>query len=363
MRRYYVKCGQENIRRLSHLNIKNIKKSEGYFAFYADRKSIEQIKDFPNTEYYDRFRYAVKAIIKKHLIAIIGCLLIVIALVNQNISVAAVRFTDSDTYDEAVLEYLEKYYRRIGPFCYLNANLTDINYDLRSTFYHYEWIGVRKSGAVLYLDIKKLINPPRLEDPTPGALYAETEGIIKKYHVEKGTVVIHEEQYVRPGDLLISGEVVHYNNEIEPVRAKGYVIAEVLKYHDYTVPKTTTDLIRTGKLEIVKAYILCGRQINKTPSQFENYVVEAGAAKGGKLFQIKTFYRYELKEVTTVYTEEEAVEYSKSLVYKAFRADKTVDKERIVFIKHVRTEQDKDYYYIRLIVKSYQNIARFVPYQ
>ena len=363
MYRYYVKTAKANLPYLNGLQIKDLKEENGNIEFYATEKSLKKIESLIEVESFDRRRHFIARFMRKHLVAVIGCLLIVLALVNLNMSVAAVRFTDSDTYDQEVLTYLEKYYRRVGPFCYLNANLTDINYDLRSTFYQYEWIGVRKNGAVLYLDIKKLTNPPRDEPTAPGALYAKKEGIVKEYHVEKGTVLIQEEQYVNRGDLLISGEVPHYNDVVEWVRAKGYVLAEVLQYHDYTVPKKTSELIRTGRLEIYKAYVLFGRQINKTPSQFENYVVEEGPTKGGKIFQIKTFYRYEIKEVSTVYNEEEAVEYAKSLVYKEFRHAKTVEKERIVYNRLVRIEADENYYYIRLIVKSYQNIAEFMPYQ
>ena len=146
-----------------------------------------------------------------------------LALINLNIGVAAVRFTDEDTYDAAVLAHMERYYRRVGPFKYLNASLSEINYDLRSAFYHYEWIGVRKHGAVLYLTLRKSLTSRR-KAKRLGSLYAKTEDC-QEYHVVKGTVVIQEEQYVAAGDLLISGEVSHYNNETEFVRATGYVLA------------------------------------------------------------------------------------------------------------------------------------------
>jgi hypothetical protein len=363
MGRYLVKTGRANLPFLSHLKVRNLVETEEGLMFQTDRKSLEQIKDFPDTTYHDRHKLIRDAFIRKHLTAVIGCLLMTLALINMNMGIAAVRFTDADTYDEAVLAHMEKYYRKVGPFRYLNASLSEINHDLRSTFYQYEWIGVRKNGAVLYLDIKKLENPPVEHESTPGAMYAKTEGIVKEYHVVKGTVVIQEEQYVAAGDLLISGAVQHYNNEVELVRATGYVLAEVLRYHDFTIAKQCADVVRTGRLEIVKAYVLFGRQINKTPSAFENYVVEEGRTIGGRVFQIKTFYRYELKDVTTRYDADDAVNYAKSLVYKEFRAEKTIPKERIDFIRLVRLTEDDDYYYVRLIVKSYQNIAHFVPYQ
>ena len=66
-----------------------------------------------------------------------------------------------------------------------------------------------------------------MEDKTPGSIYAKESGIVKKYHVERGLVLVQEEVYVEKGTLLISGELIHLDSTVENIRAKGYVIAEV----------------------------------------------------------------------------------------------------------------------------------------
>jgi len=362
MKQFYVKTKKGNLRALSGHDLKDLHSDGDYLEFRTNKTSLEIIKDLPETTYYNKSTFLIKEFFKKHIVALIGTLLLILALINQSLSVYSIRFIEEDSYDEEVLNFLEQYYYYIGPFRYLKGNLKDINNDLRSTFYHYEWIALQKSGAILYLDIKEMSNIPIEEDKEIGSLVAKNEGIIKEYHVTKGTVVIQEEKYVNAGDLLISGEVKTYNNEVEFVRATGYVLAEVLEYKDYVIPKKTFALMKTGKIEIYKAYILFGKQINKTPSTFENYLVEEGKEVGGSAFKIKTFYRYEIKDVTNTYTSDEAISYAKSLVSKEFRNEKTIDKERIIYNKLVRIEEDDDNYYIRLIVKTYKNIAMFLPY-
>jgi len=360
-KKYKVSTSKKNLQLLNHYNLKHVRLKEDRIEFITDSETFEKIKDILDLNYLDLTTTAFRQLFKKHLITIIGAILIFLALVNQSVSIVEVRFTNPDTFDQEVVDYLDRYYRRVGPFSYLNENLNTINFDLRSEFYQYEWIGIRKRGAVLYLDIKKLVNPPKVEDDAPGSYYAKYDGIIQRYHIERGVVVVQEEQYVSRGELLISGDIVHYNNEIEKVRAKGYVIAEVLQYKDYTIKKSQSEVKRSGKMEIVKDYYLFGIKISKDKSDFDSFDVEAG--KDTNFFDIiktKKYYRYETKEIKNTYNSNQAVEYAKSFVYKEFRNSKINEFEKIIFNNLVKIEEDDNYYYVRLIVKSYQNIAVFV---
>jgi sporulation protein YqfD len=312
-------------------------------------------------EFVDLTTKSLKLLLKRHLITIIGVLIIITTLISQSFSIRKITFTDPDTYNSEIIEYLEKYFDYIGPFGYLNKNLNEINFDLRSEFYHYEWIGVRRKGAILYIDIKEIKNEPIEEDKTPGSIYAKDSGIVKRYHVESGFVLVQEEVYVEKGSILISGTITHYDNSIENIRAKGYVIAEVLKYHDITVPKEKVEIVRTGKMESKKVYSLFSKGINKLETSFSDFEIEEGEIKTIGFLKIQKQYFYEIREVKTIYSEEEAISYAKSTVIKEFRKNKVNQFEKIIFNNLVRIEFDGTYYRIRLIVKTYQNIAEFIP--
>ena len=364
MRKYRVKTSKHNLYALNHFNIKHVRIIEDNLVFFTDEKSLEKMKIKVDLEYEDLAKKKLKEVLRKHLITIIGALLIIMALINQSQSIVDVRFTNKDTYDEEVVEHLEKYYKRVGPFKYLTTNLNEINLDLRSTFYQYEWIGLRKEGAYLYLDIKRMVNPPIVEEKTPGSYYARKDGIVKMYHLEKGVVVVQEEQFVHKGDLLISGEIIHYNNKLELIRAKGFVIAEVLEYKDYTISKEIIEIIRSGKMKSQTQIFLFGKHINKEKIPFENYEIEEVSLKKflGNLFVIRKVNIYEIKEVRNVYNEEEATQYALSHVYRDFRAEKTNEFEKIIYNNLVKIEEDENYFYVRLIVKSHLNIAKFIPF-
>jgi sporulation protein YqfD len=361
MKRYLVKTAKDNLTRLNHFRIRQLRINED-LEFYTDRRNLEAMQKVFELEYVDRYRNAWRSLLRKHLITVIGAVLIMLALINQSQTIRRIEFTDPDTHNEEVLAFLNQYFRRIGPFTYLKGNLTTINNHLRSEFYQYEWIGVRRKGAILYLDIKEIVNNPLPDDKTPGSLYAKESGIVKRYHVESGVVLVQEEVYVEKGTLLISGEIVHYNNRIEQVRAKGYVIAEVLKYYDFKIPKTRSEVIKTGKMQSSKEYFLFSFRLNQKTSFYPEEEVQADddVLYFGFL-HVRKNYHYEIKEVRTDYSPEEAVRYAKTMVTREFRKNKVSKFEKIVYNDLVKIEVGENFYHIRLIVKTYQNIAEFVP--
>ncbi|MGI6767643.1 MAG: sporulation protein YqfD [Bacilli bacterium] len=361
MKKYAVSTAKSNLIHLNRFRIKNLRVVEEKLEFITDKRNLEEISKIIPLEYLDLTTSKLKTVVKKHLITIIGTLIIIFALIIQSKSIREVIFTDPDTYNPEVLSYLDKYFDRFGPLGFLKENLTTINTDLRSEFYHYEWIGIRRNGATLYIDIREIKNAPIVEDKTPGSIYAKESGIVKKYHVERGLVLVQEEVYVEKGTLLISGELIHLDSTVENIRAKGYVIAEVLRYHDYTIRKVKVETVRTGRMEIKKNYYFFSKKLNKHKVSFQEYESETGELKTLGLIKIEKEYFYEIKEVKTVYSEEEAIAYAKSQVVKAFRKNKVSPLEKIIYNKLVKIEFDGTYYRVRLIVKTYQNIAEFIP--
>lgn len=363
LKKYHCYTSINNLESLSKYKVSNVKVIDEQISFYCDKANYnELVKTITLEEKEIRYSKLVN-ILKKHLITILGLLLITIALINQSNSIVGVRFTNTDTYNEEILNYLNKYYKTVGPFHYLNEDLTTINTDLRKTFYQYEWIGVSKNGSYLYLDIKEINNPSFENDPRSGSYYAKYDGIVKRYHLEKGIVLVQEEQYVAKGEKIISGAIPYQNQEIEYIRAKGYVIAEVLQYKEFRFPKTQLKIERTGKMIPAGELYIFNKRIGNNKNTFSEFVIEENNVFN--LFNIikkKDVYYYETKNIKNVLSEEDAINYAKSLVEKEFRAQKVNPFEKIIFNELVKIEvEDNDYYYIKLIVKTYQNIAEFIP--
>ena len=362
LKKYFCKTNISNLELLSQYEVSDLKRVDDNIYFYLNEANYLALSKIIVLEAKEIKCTRIINLLKKQLITIIGLLLITLALINQSIAVIGVRFTNNDTYNENILIYIEKFYKNIGPFSYLNEDLTTINTDLRKTFYQYEWIGIRKKGSYLYLDIKDIKNTNYEEDPRPGSYYATYSGIIKRYHVEKGIILIQEEQYVSSGDTLISGRIPHYGEKEEFIKAKGYVIAEVLEYKEYVVPKENLEIIKTGKLIKSTDVYLFNKKIGVNKNTFFEFDKEEQSKFNIlNIFHLRDVYYYETKSVKTIYTKTDAIDYTKSLVIKEFRSNKVNPFEKIIFNELVKIEEDNQNYYVKLIVKTYQNIAQFIP--
>lgn len=360
--KYLCSTEKRNLVYLSKAKIKNLKVVDDKLEFECGKEELNSLLKQIEIEAIEIGKNKLVNLLKKHLITIIGCLLICFSLINLNHSITHIKFTDPDTYNQEVVDYLNKYLKKVGPFSYLTDNLSNINLDLRKTFYHYEWIGIRKNGSYLYLDIKEITNENYDNDPRVGSYYAEFDGIVKKYHVEKGIILVQEEQYVAKGEKLISGQIPKYGGSFDYVRAKGYVIAEVLKYNEFRFPKTQNIKQKSGKVINTNEIYLFGKRISRNKNTFNEFDKEEKVIINFfDIFKIVNVFYYEVKTVSNTLNEEEALKYAKSIVEKEFRKNKVNEYEKIIYNDLVKIELENNMYYVKLITKTNQNIAKFIP--
>lgn len=69
------------------------------------------------------------------------------------------------------------------------------------------WVGVRQRGTTYYLEgVEKLVVKEE-EIPGPRNLVATKKGVIKNMYVANGKPMVRVNDYVEPGDILVSGEI------------------------------------------------------------------------------------------------------------------------------------------------------------
>ncbi|KPH75875.1 MULTISPECIES: sporulation protein YqfD [Bacillaceae] len=92
------------------------------------------------------------------------------------------------------------------------------------------WVGVNQRGTTYSLEgVEKLIVKEE-EKQGPRNLIATKKGVIKKMYVAKGLPMVQVNDYVEPGDLLVSGKISSNDQEEESEKEKekkvNYVAAE-----------------------------------------------------------------------------------------------------------------------------------------
>ncbi|RKQ37825.1 sporulation protein YqfD [Oceanobacillus halophilus] len=69
------------------------------------------------------------------------------------------------------------------------------------------WVGVDQKGTTYYLEGVEKVIVKEAEKNQPRNLIATKKGVIKRMYVAKGLPMVQVNDYVEPGDLLVSGEI------------------------------------------------------------------------------------------------------------------------------------------------------------
>ena len=170
-----------------------------------------------------------------------------------------------------------------------------------------DWLEIEVVGMKYVIRFEERIIKSDVIEDSYCNLYAKKNGVIKSIHVNKGEARVAIGDYVREGDLLISGDVILNENSVDKVCASGEVFAEVWYQNvvkiplKYNVDKYTGEVRYNFLLEYDnnKEYILINR--------LDNY-------KGDKslLFDLFGYKLYmekqmEVRKKSKIYSEEDAI--------------------------------------------------------
>lgn len=360
--KYLVKMKFNDYKNIKNIKATNIFINENEISFKTDQKSLNILRNrFEYIYFQNILKTKLKNIFLNHFMTIIGIIIFSLFIFILSKTIVKVEFSDENTYDSDVYEKVIKELDSIGPFKFLNKDLKEIDSDLKKLFYHYEWIGIKRKGTVLLIDIvESNLKDNEDEKNIVGSIYSKYDAIVKKYYLSKGIINVTEEQYVNKGDLLISGMIKHYNNEIEMVKADGVVIGEVLKYYDLVINKEEITEIRNGKIYYQDFLFFKDKRIGKEKNKFDSfdYVLEERFSLFG-IIKINRIYYYEKEIVNNIYNLDDAITLGKSKIYNQFYNNKISDIENIKYIKLVRNYEDDKKIYLKFVIKSEESIGEF----
>ncbi|MEG0995124.1 MAG: sporulation protein YqfD, partial [Bacilli bacterium] len=110
-----------------------------------------------------------------------------------------------------------------------------------------EWLEIEKKGVkyIVHLTLRKIINPST--DILPQNIVAAKDGMIINITASQGEVVKKKYDYVKKGDILITGVIKNGDLFMKNVKALGKVEAEVWYQSQIEMPLYFYDAKETGK--------------------------------------------------------------------------------------------------------------------
>ncbi len=176
------------------------------------------------------------------------------------------------------------------------------------------WAAVNIEGVRATVNISEALgnkNPPE-EDCN---LIAERDGVITKFGVTSGTIVVKLGQTVKKGDLLVSGVTEYKDGTYKFGHSAGEVIAETVREIEFFLPFIQQRTVRANKPLVRRVFSVFGINIplylGSIERPYETEQVEIKYQNGEMYLPVKItetyFYKTEIEEYTITSAEAEAI--------------------------------------------------------
>ena len=222
------------------------------------KEDYEKIKEF-KTQYKFPIikRYGIDSLfytIRYHLVFLICCVLgygILLLLSNLIFSITVVH-NDASLRNLIVKELKHYGVSRYHPFVSYSKKEKILERIKENHKDRIEWIEMTRDGVRYVVNVEERIQKENQNSNALQNIVAKKKGIIKKIQAKEGEVVKRVNDYVNPGDIIISGNITKNEKVKAQTRADGVVYAETWYVSKVRMPLKYKNEKYSGK----KRYIL-----------------------------------------------------------------------------------------------------------
>ena len=301
----------------------------------------------------------IKETYKQNKFLIISFLISLILLFNLTNTIYDIQI---NTQDENLKQSIQnelaknniKKYKRIKSY----KELTSIKENILKQIPNLEWIEITREGTKYIIDVTPKLIKDIKEENRYSDIIASKDGVIKHIVVHNGEKLKEENEFVKKGEVIISGDLYKDEELIKSTNAKGEVYAEVWYKSKVIVPLTYYE--KEISKEINHYYIT----LFNTNITITGYYKKEGLEKETKLILNKPYLPFkiykekliEYKDKKITITEDTAIQ--KALILSENEVKKTLDIEEYVISKKVlKKELKSSKMYIEVFLKVYENIG------
>lgn len=368
---YYVITNDEILKYINNVKIYELKNTQdNNYSFYCNLNSLKKLKT-TNVSLTITNRYQnwfINRIFKK-IISIIGLLLILFVFVLNNFFIRTISFVDEYTENDNVYNYIIDNTKKIGPYYLLNDTVSSISKKLRTTFHQYAYIGIRKRGTKLLIDINTQDVPIEKIDNEPlyGEYISNYNGKIEYINCKSGVVLVKPGDVVTKNQLLITSNLMYeYNlyNQEKLCPLDGYIIANINEYVEIRIPKKEKISIYTDKVLEQRSFKIFDKEFSNNKSIPYNmfYIKKYEVFNALNFFRIYKSYIYEKEEIVINRNLNDSKKEAHYKIMNKFNQEKQYKEEKIVSITLLKQEENKEEYVFTFYINYYKNICNFKKY-
>lgn len=359
------------IKQLFIYKVKVIKHEKDFFYLQILEKDLKLLDEL-GIEYelisYKGLKYFYQKLIL-NISVTIGIILFLLILYINTLTIKEISFSTYTKDNEKIKAIINSNLNNNYNMKFLKTDINDINLILRKEFSRFEWISVKKDGCVLNVTILEpsIINKKIEHIDGFGDIVAKSDGLIKLFKVSHGIPVVNNNQYVRSGQLLVSGNlrINNFDESTFYIPASGEVFAEVWYTKEIAVSKIINEVEYSGNISSDKKLSLFGVDL-KYKSANHNYKAydTESIFKPLKIFKkslpisINKIYYLEKNVIINVYDEKTSLQYAISEIRKEMNKNFRKN-DKIISIELISTLEDDETYTYTFFVKTYEDIAIF----
>ena len=224
-----------------------------------------------------------------------------------------------------------------------------------------EWLEIERVGVKYIIRVEeRIINNPKKEEKKRH-IVASKDGIIMHIDSSRGEIVKKINDYVKKGDIIISGNINKGEEVKNTVSAEGNVYAEVWYEVDVEMPLVYKEEYKTGKSKRALTFSVFG---NNYPLfdffPYKNKRIEENIIFKNNILPIKLSFNkeYELRVIDEVYTYDEAISKAQDLAREKLKMKLSKDEE-ILYEKKLKTTQNNSTILVTVFFKVYENITAY----
>ena len=323
-------------RKIDILSLRYINENEINIIIYKkDYEKVLKIKSIYDVLETDVYGYLkIKKIIKtnKHLIIMLLFAYILFIFLTHMIFSVEVIHSNKDIRNLLTRE-LQSYGIKKYSFKKNYKTLQEIKKDILNRFPDkIEWLEIEEVGTkyVVRVEEREIVN--NKEDNTPRNLVAKKDAIVKKVIADSGEVIKRPDDYVKKGDVIVSGQLYVYDKEKGRVKAQGKVYGEVWYVLKIDYPFAYFEEKETGNKKENYVIKFLNKEFDLSHKHYKNKKIEEEKIIFHPLLPISIVYQKqkEVKIINEVLTFEEAL-----------------NKAQKKLIEKVKAQLDKDEYIIK----------------
>lgn len=332
--------------------------------YKEDFNKIEEIKTIYDIYIVDSYGiYKIKKLIKKNRFLILGLILGLILLFLLSNTIFEVRVIHNDkNLRNLILNALDDRGIKKYNFKKNYHSIQKIKEDIIKEYKEQiEWLEIENIGTKYIIRVEERKMPNKSEEGEKQNVIATKNAIIKKIEASSGEIVKNKGDYVKPGDVIISGEIKLYDNIKDIVKADGKIYGEVWYQIKVEHPFSYKEERETGKTKKVLSLKFLNTSFdifNFNP--FKNKKTEAKNLLKNNLIPISLVWenQKELKIIDEVYTEEQAINKAMELATKKIE-ENLDDDEYIIKQNNLKISLKESKIEVDIFFAVYENITGY----